>query len=594
MLEKYKRHIIIGIITFFILSWLFPISEPEKPNVSIVPLSTWEQSLSKNEFSSIILTDKWVIGINKFNEKRAYGSNIIPNDSLLIEKIKESNIPYEYKSQEKNWFYELIVSLIPIFLLIGFLWWSTKKSLGPLSIGKTNAKLDVEAKTGVTFADVAGITEAKAELEEIVHYIKNPEKYSRLGGTLPKGILLVGPPGTGKTMLAKALAGEAKVPFIRVSGSEFVEMFVGVGASRVRDLFAKAKENAPCIIFIDELDALASSRKGAINSNHDEKGQTLNQLLVEMDGFEPNLGIMVLGATNRPEVLDPAIVRPGRFDRQVVVDLPDKLGREEIIRVHLPKILHTLTDEDIKQLSQLTPGFSGADLANMINEAALLASRRLDNEVNMSHMNEAIERTIAGLERKSRVLSEKEKEIVSYHECGHALVALALPNTDPVHKITIVPRGISALGYTLQRPDEEKFLKTKEDLFSEIMVLMGGRAAEELRFGKFTTGAVNDLQRASQIARDMITRFGMGSLGQIAWNLSTPTFLEMSKQTIDCSAEIQNKLDNEIIDVLNKAYSNAKLILSNNYVALDSLSKKLIEIETINQEDLPNIPKWYE
>ena len=395
-----------------------------------------------------------------------------------------------------------------------------------MSIGKSKAKIYVESNTGITFADVAGVDEAKDELREVVDFLKNPEEYGRLGGRMPKGVLLVGPPGTGKTLLAKAVAGEAKVPFFSISGSEFVEMFVGVGAARVRDLFEQARAKAPAIIFIDELDALGRARGAAgFAGGHDEKEQTLNQLLVELDGFDLSKGLVLLAATNRPEILDPALLRAGRFDRQVLVDRPDKKGRIQILEVYLKKA-KLGPDVDPEKVAALTPGFTGADLANLVNEAALLATRRGGDAVTMADFNNAVERIVAGLEKRNRLLNPKEREIVAYHEMGHALVALALPGVDVVHKVSIIPRGIGALGYTIQRPTEDRFLMTRAELENKMAVLLGGRAAELLVFDHFSTGAADDLRRVTDIARSMVTRYGMSeALGSVAYDREPGTFL---------------------------------------------------------------------
>jgi len=377
-----------------------------------------------------------------------------------------------------------------------------------LSFGKARAKIYAEKDVNVTFDDVAGIDEAKRELQEVVEYLQNPEKFVRLGAKIPKGVLLVGPPGTGKTLLARAVAGEAGVPFFSMSGSDFVEMFVGVGAARVRDLFSQAKANAPCIIFIDELDALGKARGINPLGSHDEREQTLNQLLVEMDGFDSSSGVIIMAATNRPEILDPALLRPGRFDRHIAIDRPDIKGREAILNIHAKKI-KLCDDVDLKKIAAMTPGFVGADLANLVNEAALMAARREADCVNMKDFQEALDRIIAGLEKKNRAINPKEKEIVAYHEAGHALVAMAVPNADPVNKVSIIPRGIGALGYTQQMPTEDRYLLTRQELIDRVSVLLGGRVAEELVFGDVSTGAMNDLQRATDIVKRMITEYGM-------------------------------------------------------------------------------------
>ena len=451
----------------------------------------------------------------------------------LAERLSQYDVPYT-RVVESTFLRDVLSWVLPALVFFGvwfflFRRFAEKQGMGGfMSIGKSRAKVYVEKDTGVTFADVAGVDEAKAELQEVVDFLKNPQDYGRLGARMPKGVLLVGPPGTGKTLLAKAVAGEAGVPFFSISGSEFVEMFVGVGAARVRDLFEQAREKAPAIIFIDELDALGRARGAAGPiGGHDEREQTLNQLLVELDGFDTSAGLVLLAATNRPEILDPALLRAGRFDRQVLVDRPDKKGRVEILKVHVKKI--TLApDVDLEQVAALTPGFSGADLANLVNEAALVATRRSADAVTLEDFTAAIERIVAGLEKKNRVLNPKEREIVAYHEMGHALVALALPGTDPVHKVSIIPRGIGALGYTIQRPTEDRFLMTREELENKITVLLGGRAAEKLVFGQLSTGAADDLAKVTDIARDMVTRYGMDEeLGYVAYEAQRPRFLDM-------------------------------------------------------------------
>jgi cell division protease FtsH len=461
---------------------------------------------------------------------------------------------------------------------------------GFLSIGKSRAKVYVEKNTGVTFSDVAGVDEAKAELEEIVAFLKNPQDYGRLGAHIPKGVLLVGPPGTGKTLLAKAVAGEAHVPFFSISGSEFVEMFVGVGAARVRDLFEQARAQAPAIIFIDELDALGRARGiGGPLGGHDEREQTLNQLLTEMDGFDSSVGLIILAATNRPEILDAALLRAGRFDRQVLVDRPDKKGRVEILKVHVKKI-KLAREVDLEQVAALTTGFSGADLANLVNEAALAATRRNAPAVELVDFTVAIERIVAGLEKKSRVLNRKERETVAHHEMGHALVALALPGTDPVHKVSIIPRGIGALGYTLQRPTEDRFLMTRTDLENKIAVLLGGRAAEKLVFGELSTGAADDLARATDIARDMITRFGMDEeLGYIAFEAQRPRFLDTPELTSGgcrVAESTQARIDAAIRAIVMGVFERATAILEANRDVLKRCAQELLHRETLDEQDI--------
>jgi cell division protease FtsH len=463
---------------------------------------------------------------------------------------------------------------------------------GFLSIGKSKAKVYVETDVKTTFDDVAGVDEAKEELQEVVSFLKEPKVYGRLGARIPKGVLLIGPPGTGKTMLARAVAGEAGVPFFSISGSEFVEMFVGVGAARVRDLFEQGREKAPAIIFIDELDALGRARGAYVGGGHDEKEQTLNQLLVEMDGFDPSSGLILLAATNRPEILDPALLRAGRFDRQVLVDRPDKLGRVAILNVHIRKI-RLAPDADMEKVAALTPGFSGADLANLVNEAALLATRRGHDGVAMDDFTGAIERIVAGLEKKNRLLNPKERQIVAWHELGHALVAMSLPGTDPVHKVSIIPRGVGALGYTLQRPTEDRFLMTREELEHKMAVLLGGRAAEQVAFGHLSTGAADDLVKATDIARSMVMRYGMDErLGHIAYDDERPAMLGVpgnENRPRSYSETTAREIDRAVHDLVEKAFDRAVRILRERRRVLETAAVQLLEKETLNEEDLATL-----
>jgi cell division protease FtsH len=444
----------------------------------------------------------------------------------------------------------------------------------------------------VTFADVAGVDEAKAELQEVVEFLKDPKKYGRLGARVPKGVLLVGPPGTGKTLLARAVAGEAGVAFFSISGSEFVEMFVGVGAARVRDLFEQARQKAPAIIFIDELDALGRARgAGGGFGGHDEKEQTLNQLLVELDGFDPSTGLVLLSATNRPEILDPALLRAGRFDRQVLVDRPDKPGRLQILQVHSKKI-QLKNDVDLAQVAALTPGFTGADLANLVNEAALLATRRGGESVTLEDFTQAIERIVAGLEKKNRILNERERRIVAHHELGHAMVAMALPGVDPVHKVSIIPRGVGALGYTIQRPTEDRFLMTREELENKMAVLLGGRAAEEVVFGHLSTGAADDLAKVTDIARSMVMRYGMvKGLGNVAYEEEKSPFLSnnMFQKSREYSEETAREIDVAVRDIVKAAYDKALGILTREKELLERWARKLLEKETLAEAELGDL-----
>ncbi len=493
----------------------------------------------------------------------------------------------------KNLLFGWILPIVILFAIWGFAFRRMGTTSGLMSIGRSKAKIYVEGQVKTTFKDVAGIDEAVEEVKEIVEFLRNPERFRRLGGRIPKGVLLVGPPGTGKTLLARAVAGEAGVPFLSMSGSDFVEMFVGVGAARVRDLFKQAAELAPCIIFIDELDALGKARGiGPVTGGHDEREQTLNQLLAEMDGFDPNSGVIILGATNRPEILDLALLRPGRFDRQIVVDRPDIKGREAILRVHARKV-KLAPDVDLKIIAARTPGFVGADLANVINEAALLAARRNKKAVGMEELEEAIDRVIAGLERKSRVMNKHEKEIVAYHESGHAIVAMSIPGTDPVHRVSIIPRGVAALGYTLQLPTEDRYLMTRSELEARLKVLLGGRVAEEIIFNEVSTGAQNDLERATKIARSMVTEYGMSEkLGPVNYSGERkPMFLaqEYTPTTAVYSERVASLIDAEVQRIIREAHAEVKKILTEKRDKLEKLARTLLEKEVVEREELLEI-----
>jgi cell division protease FtsH len=484
--------------------------------------------------------------------------------------------------------------LIPIGLFFGiwiFMMRRFQQQSGFMQIGKNKAKIYMEDDVGVRFSDAAGVDEARQELEEVTAFLKEPERYTRVGGQIPRGILLVGPPGTGKTLLAKAVAGESGVPFFSLSGSEFVEMFVGLGAARVRDLFKQAKEKAPCIIFIDELDALGKARGVAMSGGHDEREQTLNQLLVELDGFDPNVGVILMAATNRPEILDPALLRPGRFDRQVLVDRPDKVGRTEILKIYLQKV-ETAGRIDPEKIAGMTAGMVGADLANLVNEAALLAVRRNKPHIGMAEVEEAVERLVAGLEKKNRLINAAEKEIVAFHELGHAIVAMALPGTDPVQKISIIPRGIAALGYTMQVPTEDRFLMRKTELDNRIATLLGGRAAEELVFKDISTGAHNDLSRATDIARSMVREYGMSRrLGQVYFApRRPPQFLgPVPDNGSEYSQETAKIIDEEVRRIIDEQYGNAMRILESNRELLDKTAAALLIDEVIEGEALQTL-----
>jgi len=490
---------------------------------------------------------------------------------------------------------DLLGWVVPTLLFVG-IWLFLMRRMqerggfggGLLSIGKSKAKVYVETDIKVTFDDVAGVDEAKQELKEIVEFLRHPDQYGRLGARIPKGVLLVGPPGTGKTLLARAVAGEAAVPFFSINGSEFVEMFVGVGAARVRDLFAEARTKAPAIIFIDEIDALGRARGGFGLGGHDEKEQTLNQLLAELDGFDPRSGLVLLAATNRPEILDPALLRAGRFDRQVLVDRPDRVGRVQILKVHVKKI--KAGDLDLDGIAALTPGFSGADLANLVNEAALQATRQGRDAVVFDDFTVAVERIVAGLEKRNRLLNPKERTVVAYHEMGHALVALSLPGQDPVQKISIIPRGISALGYTLQRPTEDRYLMTGRELANKMAVLLGGRAAEQLVFAEVSTGAADDLAKVTEIARSMVTRYGMhDDLGHIVYEEPRRNFLEvpgLEPQARSYSEDTARAIDKAVRQLVDAAFAHSLQLLEARRAALEAGAKRLLEKETLTEIDL--------
>ena len=512
-------------------------------------------------------------------------------DPEISELLEKHNVTFKGIIQS-NFLANLASWFIPIMLFVGVWYFLMRRFAaqqgGFMTLGKKKAKVYMEDEVDVRFSDAAGVDEAKVELEEVIEFLKSPEKFTRLGGKLPKGILLVGPPGTGKTLLARAVAGESGVPFFSMSGSEFVELFVGMGAARVRDLFGQAKEKAPCIIFIDELDALGKARGAGMTGGHDEREQTLNQLLVEMDGFDANIGVILVAATNRPEILDPALLRAGRFDRQILVDRADKKGRVDILKVHVKDI--TLKDDvDLEVVASMTPGFSGADLANLINEAALLAVRRDKDEVGMAEFEEAVERLIAGLEKKNRLINEKEKKIVAHHEIGHALVALSLPGTDPVKKVTIIPRGLSALGYTLQVPTEDRFLMSKSELLNKIAVCLGGRAAEEVIFHEISTGAHNDLSKATDIARSMVKQYGMSDkVGNVYFEKEQQQqFMGLPQPgTASYSEETAEIIDQEIKNIIDAQYQVAKDILTQNRDVLDKGAALVLKEETIQGSQL--------
>jgi cell division protease FtsH len=565
-----------------------------------IPYSRFTTLLSEDKVAEIAISQNHIRGTLKEAQQDGLKDFVTTRvDPELSQSLDKHNVIYTGVI-ESNWLRDLLSWILPV-VFFAAVWMFIIRRMGEggiggglMSIGKSRAKIYVEKETKTSFADVAGVDEAKEELQEIVNFLKEPKIYGRLGGRAPKGVLLVGPPGTGKTLLARAVAGEAGVPFFSISGSEFVEMFVGVGAARVRDLFEQARKHAPAIIFIDELDALGRARGAFPMGGHDEKEQTLNQLLTELDGFDPKTGVVLLGATNRPEVLDPALLRAGRFDRQVLVDRPDKKGREQILAVHLKKA-KLAVDVKPEQIAALTPGFTGADLANLVNEAALLATRRGAEAVEMDDFNNAIERMIAGLEKRNRLLNPHERKVVAFHELGHAMVALALPGTDAVHKISIIPRGVGALGYTIQRPTEDRYLMTRLELENKMAVLMGGRAAEHTVFGEISTGAADDIARITDIARAMVLRYGMSeALGNVAYDRDRSPFLQPNMpmpQERSYSEETAQAVDHTVKTLVGRAFERAAKILQRNRALLDRTAEKLLQTETLNQVDIDQLKR---
>ena len=577
--------------------------------IEVIPYSEFLREVEAGNVASIVVSESTIRGELKSptqSGKSYFHTRRVAPD--LGEMLAQKGIEVT-GATEKTLLTQLLSWIVPALVFVGF-WYFIIRRLamrqgfggGLMNIGKSKAKVYVESDTKVTFADVAGVDEAKAELEETVSFLKEPETYGRLGARIPKGILLLGPPGTGKTLLAKAVAGEAGVPFFSISGSEFVEMFVGVGAARVRDLFEQARQRAPCIIFIDELDALGRAR-GAFPGmgGHDEKEQTLNQLLVELDGFDPaKEGMVLLAATNRPEIIDPALLRAGRFDRHVLVDRPDRIGRKQILEVHVRKIKLD-SEVDLDEVAGLTPGFSGAELANLVNEAALLATRRNADRVTSADFVAAIERIVAGLEKRNRLLNEQERRIVAYHEMGHALVAYFSPGADPVQKVSIIPRGVGALGYTIQRPTEDRYLMLQEELETKMAVLLGGRAAEKLVFGKLSTGAADDLSKATEIARSIVTRYGMSeSLGEMVYETEPSGFLVPGSDGMPTkrlfSEQTAREIDCAVRELVDRSVAAATELLQAHRDELQRAAERLLEKETLSGAALEQIlrprPAW--
>lgn len=560
-----------------------------------ISYTSFMQHVQQDEIKQVTIVDNVISG--KLKDGKEF-STVAPNDSKLVEKLEAKKVDIKAElPPQPPWWMSILSSILPMLIIVG-LWFMLMNQGGAgggkvMNFGKSRARRYDEEKLKITFKDVAGAEEAKQELEEVVEFLKHPQKYNDLGAKIPKGVLLYGPPGTGKTLLAKAVAGEAGVPFFSISGSDFVEMFVGVGASRVRDLFDQAKKSAPCIVFIDEIDAVGRQRGAGLGGGHDEREQTLNQLLVEMDGFSANEGIIMIAATNRPDILDPALLRPGRFDRQIVVDRPDIKGRTEILKVHV-KGKPIGQDVNLDVIAQRTPGFTGADLSNLVNEAALLTARKDKKAINMPEMEEAAERVIMGPERKSRVISDKEKRLTAYHEGGHTIVGMLLEHTDPVHKVTIIPRG-RAGGYTLSLPKEDKYYATRSEMLDELKVLLGGRVAEALVLKEISSGASNDLQRATQLARQMICEYGMSE------NIGPVTFGHRQDQVFlgrdiardkDYSEEVAAEIDKEVRSFMEDAYAATEKLLSDNIDKLHVIAKALMEKETLEEEEINQLVQY--
>lgn len=585
------------VAAFLILSFIN--TQLLREEITHLPYSEFKTLLASGRVVTAEIEREHIKGTIKEGDKTKKFRTVRVEDPKLVELLGAHDV--EYTGQAENTVLANLLSWVIPPLIILAIWIVILRRMGPggagvMSFGRSRAKIYAEDETKASFDDVAGVDEAQEELEEIIEFLKHPEKFRHLGATIPKGVLLLGPPGTGKTLLARAVAGEAKVPFFSISGSEFVEMFVGVGAARVRDLFSQAAERAPCIIFIDELDAIGKARGANPLGGHDEREQTLNQLLVEMDGFDPRMGVIIMSATNRPEILDPALLRPGRFNRQVVVDRPDLLGREAILGVHVKKIKLS-PDVDLNVVARRTPGFVGADLANIVNEAALLAARREKQLVEMEEMDEAIDRAILGLEKKSRVISPRVKEIVAYHESGHALVAESVEHADPVHKISIVPRGVSALGYTVHTTSEDNVMgfATKAELLDQMAALLGGRVAEEIVFADVSTGAQNDLHRVTNIARDMVKEYGMSDrLGPISYEKERrPLFIGAPGLSggREYSEETAQAIDEEVKKIIEGTYERVRTILQDQRNMLDRLAKLLLEKEVVEGDELRDLIK---
>ena len=594
-MNKFFKNVLFYLLIIMVIIWMFDFYTEKGAKPSEISYTSFMQHVQADEIKQVKIVDNVISG--KLKNGKEF-STVAPNDSKLVEKLEQKNVDIKAElPPQPPWWMSILSSLLPMLIIVG-LWFMLMNQGGAgggkvMNFGKRRARRYDEDKMKITFKDVAGAEEAKQELEEVVEFLKSPQKYNDLGAKIPKGVLLYGPPGTGKTLLAKAVAGEAGVPFFSISGSDFVEMFVGVGASRVRDLFDQAKKSAPCIVDIDEIDAVGRQRGAGLGGGHDARELTLNQLLVEMDGFSANEGIIMIAATNRPDILAPALLRPGRFDRQIVVDRPDIKGRTEILKVHC-KGKPVGQDVSLDVIAQRTPGFTGADLSNLVNEAALLTARRDKKVINMPEMEEAAERVIMGPERKSRVISDKEKRLTAYHEGGHTIVGMLLEHTDPVHKVTIIPRG-RAGGYTLSLPKEDKYYATRSEMLDELKVLLGGRVAEALVLKEISSGASNDLQRATQLARQMICEYGMSE------NIGPVTFGHRQDQVFlgrdiardkDYSEEVSAEIDKEVRSFIEDAYAATEKLLSENLDKLHVIAKALMERETLEEEEINQLVKY--
>ena len=594
-MNKFFKNVLFYLLIIMVIIWMFDLYGEKNSKPADISYTSFMQHVQQDEIKQVTIVDNVISG--KLKDGKEF-STVAPNDSKLVEKLEAKKVDIKAElPPQPPWWMSILSSILPMLIIVG-LWFMLMNQGGAgggkvMNFGKSRARRYDEEKLKITFKDVAGAEEAKQELEEVVEFLKHPQKYNDLGAKIPKGVLLYGPPGTGKTLLAKAVAGEAGVPFFSISGSDFVEMFVGVGASRVRDLFDQAKKSAPCIVFIDEIDAVGRQRGAGLGGGHDEREQTLNQLLVEMDGFSANEGIIMIAATNRPDILDPALQRPGRFDRQIVVDRPDIKGRTEILKVHV-KGKPMGQDVNLDVIAQRTPGFTGADLSNLVNEAALLTARKDKKAINMPEMEEAAERVIMGPERKSRVISDKEKRLTAYHEGGHTIVGMLLEHTDPVHKVTIIPRG-RAGGYTLSLPKEDKYYATRSEMLDELKVLLGGRVAEALVLKEISSGASNDLQRATQLARQMICEYGMSE------NIGPVTFGHRQDQVFlgrdiardkDYSEEVAAEIDKEVRSFMEDAYAATEKLLSDNIDKLHVIAKALMEKETLEEEEINQLVKY--